>query len=133
MPTQNARRTKKKWARKAVKHPGKLGGEGFMSKPVAEQKKILRRCVRDYGYRSCLGSVMFIHNVNEEPSIRAKAKKLKDWLVREYGGSQDRHRPNPDDGSWDAVPLLLVEYVGYGLSQVRLTKAQARELARRTR
>jgi hypothetical protein len=122
---------KKRWAKKAVKRPGKLGGKGFMSKPFAEQKKILRRCVREYGYRSCLGSIMFIHNINKDPKIRAKAKKLKDWLVREYGGSYNT-RKNPPDGSWEAVPILLVEYVGYGLAAVRLTDAQARELARRT-
>lgn len=78
---------KQKWLAGAITRPGKLGGAGFLSKPVKTQKGILDRCERQYGYRSCLGSVMVLQRI---PHTQAKWGKrlaqLKGYLVKKYGG-----------------------------------------------
>lgn len=75
------------WLRDAIQRKGKLGGKGFLSKPRATQKQILAKCQREYGYRSCLGSVMVLERI---PETRAKYGRtltsLRKWLVKEYGG-----------------------------------------------
>jgi hypothetical protein len=117
----------KQWAKQAVKRPGKLGGKGFMSRPVSEQKSELDRCVRKYGYRSCLGSVMFLRNVSSSAAQKQKAQKLQKYLQDKYG--ERPSRKNPDDGTWVAVVEVLQ---GYRLSKVRLTPAQQQQLSRMT-
>lgn len=67
---------------------GKLGGKGFLSKPVSTQHSLLTKCVREYGYRSCLGSVMVLsRNRSIQRSHSAKINSLKNWLKKKYGGS----------------------------------------------
>ncbi len=39
-----------------IKRSGKLGGKGFLSKSSIKQHKILDKCVKEYGYKSCLSS-----------------------------------------------------------------------------
>lgn len=70
-----------------ISRKGKLGGAGYTKRPIAERHEILRGCVEEYGYRSCLGSlqVMLLGKTQ-----RGKARKVfqedKDWLVRTFGG-----------------------------------------------
>lgn len=70
-----------------ITRKGKLGGKGFLSKPRETQKKILNKCVKDYGYRSCLGSVMVL---NRSRAVAAKYGRtlgtLRRYLVKTYGG-----------------------------------------------
>lgn len=69
---------------------GKLG-EGFLTNMTfAEQKTALRRCVKKWGYRSCLGSVMVL-NRNQEirEKYGNKIKRAKDWLMKEYGNREE--------------------------------------------
>ena len=131
---------KKKWIKGAIKRPGKLGGKGFMSKSQAEQHQIMNSCVGRYGYRSCLGSVMLLHNINSGQK-RQQMASLKNWLVKEHGGPGTFKRnptfgpPSKDDGSWDLVPELA-EGMLVGnpstLSKARLDATQVEELDRMT-
>lgn len=76
----------KKWLSKAITRKGKLGGAGFLSKPVDTQKKILDRCVAQYGYRSCLGSVMVLERIPKtEAKYGPRLKTLRSWMVKTYG------------------------------------------------
>jgi len=81
------RTTTRDWIGKAITRPGKLGGAGFLSKSKAAQEKILRGCVAEYGYRSCLGSVMILERI---PDIQnrwgARLAGLRHFLVRNFGG-----------------------------------------------
>ncbi len=131
---------KKKWIRGAIKRPGKLGGKGFMSKSVDQQHRILNGCVSRYGYRSCLGSVMLLHNINSGQK-RQQMASLKNWLVREHGGPGTFKRnptfepPSKDDGSWDLVPELsegMLVGNPNSLAKAKLTPDQVEELDRMT-
>jgi len=81
------RTTTKKWIGKAITRPGKLGGAGFLSKSKVAQEQILRGCVAEYGYRSCLGSVMILERI---PDIQnrwgTRLAGLRHFLVRNFGG-----------------------------------------------
>lgn len=90
----------KKWLSKAITRKGKLGGAGFLSKPVDTQKKILDRCVAQYGYRSCLGSVMVLERIPKtEAKYGSRLKTLRTWMVKTYGGPGSfGPRSNPDAG-----------------------------------
>lgn len=69
---------------------GGLGGPGYTTKSKAERHKILRKCVEDDGYRTCMGRLM-------EPARLGKitmgkhALKVFDedrkWLVKTFGGA----------------------------------------------
>src|SRR3990172_4886132 len=56
-----------------ITRKGKLGGEGFLSKSASTQHKILDKCVKDWGYRSCLGSVMVLSR-NKDIKVKYGAK-----------------------------------------------------------
>jgi hypothetical protein len=115
----------KKWIAKAITRPGKLGGKGFVSKPVAEQRQILDRCVRQYGYRSCLGSIMLLTNISKNPEHKERLTGLRQWLVAKYSPRKAAYRRNPDDGSWSAVPAIVVPF---NVRSVSLTRAQIEEI-----
>jgi len=71
-----------------IERTGKLGGPGFLNKTRTEQYKILDKCVREYGYRSCLGSIMVLERSS---TLRQKygydLKKLREYLKSNYGGT----------------------------------------------
>jgi hypothetical protein len=76
-----------KWLAGAITRKGKLGGKGFLSKPRETQKRILAKCQREYGYRSCLGSVMVLERIPETNRKYGRTlAALRKWLVKEYGG-----------------------------------------------
>jgi hypothetical protein len=79
---------KKRWSKKAIKHPGKLGGPGFLRKPLAAQKRIMDKCVQDWGYKSCLGSLAFMANMPSGRPFRSRIALLREHLVATHGGSQ---------------------------------------------
>ena len=127
-PKRNYAPPGKRWIQGAIKRPGSLGGKGFMSKPYVQQQKLVSAKAKRYGYRSALGSVMLLRNVNTGAK-RAKMDKLKNWLVREYEGpKQKRKNPETDTGSWDAIPELFEGQVVENPAKLELTDAQVREL-----
>ncbi len=87
IPNRGPLTRSKQWMGSAITRKGKLGGKGFLSRPVAEQHRILAGCVNEYGYRSCLGSVMVLERI---PRTQAKygrnLRNLRVWLVKTYGG-----------------------------------------------
>ncbi len=125
--TRNGPRRDRRWIADAIKRPGKLGGPGFLSRPPDEQLRILDRCRDEYGTRSCLGSVMLLERL-APARHRARLAVLHDYL-------KDSHRrghtptPNPDDGGWDAIPIIIVPIDLRGAS---LTRAQVIELSELT-
>lgn len=125
----NKGKPKKKWAKKAVKRPGKLGGKGFATRPVAEQKTVLRACVREYGYRSCLGSLMFIHNINKSPAVKTRMRGLMQWMGTTF--RDPGPRKNPPDGSWQAVPILI-GHLHVHVPKMKLSAAQLSTLQMET-
>lgn len=78
-----------------IQRRGKLG-EGFLTTMTKKERRAaLDRCVRAYGYRSCLGSIMALERAKRGPrgvgeGVGVKyAKKLKDsrdYLRETYGG-----------------------------------------------
>jgi hypothetical protein len=76
----------RKWVADAITRPGKLGGKGFVTKPVKTQKQILDRCIKGYGYRSCLGSVMILERLPANERHFTRLAGLRNYLVSKYGG-----------------------------------------------
>jgi len=70
-----------------IQREGKLGGPGYTEKTQKERRKILKACEKEYGYRSCLGSIMVLLRSSE---LDAKTRKTltsdKKWLEKTYGG-----------------------------------------------
>ena len=91
---------------------GKLG-EGFLTDMTfAEQKTALRRCVKKWGYRSCLGSVMVLNrNKDMRKKYGKKINRAKDWLMKEYG-----RKGNPGD-TVEAQDLIIFIDNTYSLYQ----------------
>ena len=83
-----------------VTRPGKLGGSGYMRRPwegVGGRKRILDRCVKEYGFRSCLGSItVFKTWWRNKPSMMKKYGPIiehdANYLRRAYGGRQERRK-----------------------------------------
>jgi hypothetical protein len=86
--TRSAKFSRSKGYNKWITRPGKLGGRGFLSKSSTEQHRLLDKCVKEYGYKSCLGSVLVL---NRSQSIRrsygTKIDKLKNYLQTKYSKS----------------------------------------------
>jgi hypothetical protein len=69
-----------------ITRPGKLGGRGFLEKPVATQHKLLSKCVKEYGYRSCLGSIIVLTRNRRVDELHGpQLDSLKNWLNKKYG------------------------------------------------
>lgn len=85
MQRGGARKVKQPWIR--PERAGKLGGEGYLKKTAAERQRLLDRCVREWGYRSCLGSVMVLERSRViKAKYGAKLRKDREYLRRKYGG-----------------------------------------------
>ncbi len=70
-----------------ITREGKLGGPGYAKKPAKERRKYLARCVKKFGYRSCLGSLMVVLRDTEiSKSVRKVFEADKKWLMDKYGG-----------------------------------------------
>ena len=59
----------------------KLGGKGFLKRPRHEQMSLLDKCVLDYGYKSCLGSIMVL---NRNKAIRKHYGPVIDSIKKEF-------------------------------------------------
>ena len=85
--SRGAEQGKHKGSKPWITHEGKLGGPGFLSKKIAPQKRILSGAVRQWGYRSTLGSIMVLARVHDIESRHGKRlRSLRRWLVDTYGG-----------------------------------------------
>lgn len=70
-----------------IQREGKLGGAGYTRKPVKTREKLLDKCVKGYGYRSCLGSIMVQLRKTTLPAAqRALWTRDKNYLKKKYGG-----------------------------------------------
>lgn len=92
-PTRsNKRPTKKEMQARRYDKPlitreGKLGGPGYTKKPAATRQRILSKCVKKYGYRSCLGSLLvLLKNSEMGRGPRQVITRDKNWLEKKYGG-----------------------------------------------
>lgn len=85
-----------------ITREGKLGGAGFLSRPFIEQRAVLDNCVAEYGYRSCLGSILALErNGVIQRRYSAILTRLRRYLVETYGrGVTERV------AATDAVPAL---------------------------
>ena len=78
-----------------IRRRGKLG-EGFLTTMSKDERhKSLDRCVRGYGYRSCLGSIMVLERAKKGPrgkgegvgvKYAGKLRESREYLKRKYGG-----------------------------------------------
>lgn len=118
----------------AIIHSGKLhklaeqmdfNAKPFLQRLPSEQHRILDACVEEYGYRSCLGSTMLLGNlpeVHRQPRTLSRVRFLTEYLVSKYGGSEAAGpRRNPPDGSWSAVPAILM-HVDVGSTKLTMTQ-----------
>ena len=86
------KRNFKKPVRIVAKREGKLGGPGYLKRTAAARHKLLTKCVRGYGYRSCLGSIqaMAVWGKNTlSASEKSKLRQDREWLVRTYGAKRN--------------------------------------------
>jgi len=79
---------------------GKLGGKGYLKKSAATRHRLLARCVKEDGYRSCLGSLNALAVLGKRTFSQADLKKIaadRNWLVKKYGGKGSFKRSkNPE-------------------------------------
>lgn len=111
-----------RWIQHAIRHPGKLGGAGFLDRPLREQQQILDACVDEYGARSCMGSIMLLERI--QPAGRRERLAELHRYLSQHPGRGLRRNPD-DDGQWAAIPLVCVPHEIEG---VTLTRAQVTEL-----
>lgn len=70
---------------KWINRQGKLGGHGYLSKSEQERRRLLRRCVKKYGYKSCLGSIIALERSSIIKSkYGPKLQKDREYLVKQY-------------------------------------------------
>lgn len=69
-----------------ITREGKLGGAGYLKKSAAERHKILDRCYDEYGYRSCLSSIVVLNrNSVIANKYGSKIDADKNWFMNKYG------------------------------------------------
>lgn len=87
-----------------IQREGKLGGKGYTQKPAKERQKILRKCVGEYGYRSCLGSIQVLLKSSEiKPKTRKALQSDLKFLEKTFGGPGSFAESNPSDEDQAAV------------------------------
>lgn len=68
---------------------GGLGGPGYLDKSSSARHKILDRCVKSDGYRTCLGRIQALSVLGKRTFSKADHSKLRgdrEYLKRKYGG-----------------------------------------------
>lgn len=80
--SRSASPKRQKW----ISHEGKLGGHGYLTKTAAQRHKILDQCVKDWGYRSCLGSVLVLNRNRNIKSLYGDIiESDKNYVMRKHG------------------------------------------------
>jgi hypothetical protein len=87
--TKYSRRHSKKHSKKYkpwIHSEGKLGGPGFLHRSRNSQKRILSKCVKKHGYKSCLGSIMVLERSRKLNKLHgSKLRSLHNWIRKSYG------------------------------------------------
>lgn len=82
---KKSRKIKKAKSLPWITRKSKLGGPGFLTKLVREQHRLIDKCVKEYGYKSCLGSVMaLMRNTNINAKYGAKLESLKKYTMKKH-------------------------------------------------
>lgn len=70
-----------------ITHEGSLGGPGYTKKAAKTRHALLTKCVKQDGYRSCLGKLQVLLMSSE---LKAPTRKVlesdKKWLMSKFGG-----------------------------------------------
>lgn len=81
-----------------IEHEGKLGGPGYLEKSERTRHGLLNKCVKKWGYKSCLGSINALGVFGKREFSKTQKRKIdkdRDYLVNKFGlGSGDREN-NP--------------------------------------
>lgn len=101
---------KRKGTKPLIQREGKLGGPGYTTKPQAERHKLLERCQKKYGYRSCLGSLQVLLNSSEiKGRTRQTLSADKKWLVGKYGGRKSNPDLEADELEPEGLAVIVAE------------------------
>jgi len=114
-----------------ITHKGKLGGPGYLSKSSSTRHKLLSKCVSEYGYRSCLGSVMVLtrnRSVNKKHGHVLNADI--EWLKKKY--SKSSHRKSAKKSRKSRVPCKSGQVRNLSTGRCR-NKSVRRKSARKSR
>jgi len=92
-----------------IQREGKLGGPGYTRRSRSKRHALLDRCVGEYGYRSCQGSLQIIlRNADVKADTRKVVEEDLAWLKDKYGGPGSygpERRGNPHGGSFEIYEL----------------------------
>jgi hypothetical protein len=70
-----------------VRRPGLLGGAGYTSKPTAERRKILRRCIETEGVVACQRALLALQSWSSSGTWAPKKRKAVlsdlDWIAQQ--------------------------------------------------
>lgn len=70
-----------------ITHEGTLGGPGYTKKATTTRHRLLSKCVKEFGYRSCLGKLQAVLlSTTLKPATRRVWTADKKWLKAKYGG-----------------------------------------------
>jgi len=102
---------------------GKLGGPGYLKKSAKERHKILNKCVKKYGYISCLRSLQYLLVLGKNEWSKAQLNKVRadmKWIEKTHGKKENPEPShhvnaccsacavgNPCETSCDAHPKKL--------------------------
>ncbi len=75
-------RSKTSW----IKRKGKMGGKGFLTSfSKTKQHKVIDKCVKKHGYKSCLGSILVLSkNKKVNKKYGSVIKDLKNYTVKKH-------------------------------------------------
>ncbi len=88
---------KRKPVRIKATRPGKLGGPGYLTRPDVTRRKILRKCVRKYSYRSCVGSLVAMKVWGKRTFTVAQLRKIERdllWMRRTFRPGSSTRNPS---------------------------------------
>lgn len=70
-----------------IQRKGKMGGKGFLTTfSKAKQHKTIDNCVKEHGYRSCLGSIMVLSRNKKyiNKKYGPEINDLKKYIMKKY-------------------------------------------------
>lgn len=80
-----------------IQREGKLGGPGYTDRADRTRHAILNRCVEQYGYRSCLGSLQVLLRSTELKGAKRRVIEAdKKWLMSSYGSTKNPAKAKAD-------------------------------------
>lgn len=118
----------KRGTRPLISKKGKLGGPGYTRKPASERHRLLDRCAKQYGYRSCLGTLQALLLSTElSPGVKNVLDEDKTWLMKKHGKSARKgRRGNPETQVIECLCAMGFADEGYAMNTNTLAKKLAR-------